>query len=104
MNTATSEILKMIKEEDEALCGCDWEEMYANEYDTPQTLINKLIDIWRNKTIMVDDEEDEDNFYGFYGFYGKELGTERDRIEALAIYLKEVADGLLVEAQKGCIK
>lgn len=31
MNTTTNEILRMIKEEDEALCGCDWEEMYANE-------------------------------------------------------------------------
>lgn len=98
MNTATNEILRMIKEEDEALCGYDWEEIYANEYDTPQTLIDRIIDIWRNKTIMVDDEEAEDKFDL------KELGTERDRIEALAIYLKKVADGLLDEAQKGCIK
>lgn len=94
MNTTTNEILRMIKEEDEALCGCDWEEMYVSEYDTPQSLIDDLIQIWRKKPIMVYDEDDEDNFYGFYG---KELGTERDRIEALAIYLKEVADGLLNE-------
>lgn len=89
-NTIKSEILKIDK----------IEKFYIIEFERPtipESLGEDVVEI-------VDDEEDEDDFYGFYGFYGKELGTERDRIEALAIYLKEVADGLLVEAQKGCIK
>ena len=37
----------VLDDDDETLMGSQWEEMYCNEYDTPKSILDKFLDIYK---------------------------------------------------------
>lgn len=69
----------MLDEEDETFCGCQWEDLIFNEYDTPLTIVNNFIDIF----LATDFQYYDDNFDD-----GHSIGNKKEMKLALIKFLK----------------
>ena len=70
----------MLDEGDETFCGCQWEDLVFNEYDTPLTIVNQFIDIF----LSTDFKEYEDNLDD-----GHSIGDMKTKKLALIKFLKD---------------
>ena len=78
-------LYQLILENDYALQGCQWDELYTCEYDTPQSIINDFIRIFLN-TDFEKFNKDIDDFVL--------IANQEERKEALIRYFEKVVEEL----------
>lgn len=78
-------LYQLIIEDDECLCGCQWEDMYISEYDTPQSIINDFVRIF----LDTDFTEFDDNIDDFVSIANRE-----ERRETLIKYFETIVENL----------
>lgn len=78
-------LYQLIIDDDECLCGIQWEDMYISEYDTPQSIINDFVRIF----LYTDFTEFDDNIDDFISIANRE-----ERKEALIKFFETVVKNL----------
>lgn len=78
-------LYQLIIDDDECLCGIQWEDMYISEYDTPQSIINDFVRIF----LYTDFTEFDDNIDDFISIANRE-----ERKEALIKFFEKVIEDL----------
>lgn len=78
-------LYQLIIEDDERLCGSQWEDLVVCEYDTPQSILNQFINIFLNNTFREFDE-DIDVFVS--------VANREERKEALIKFFEKVIEDL----------
>lgn len=78
-------LYQLIIDDDECLCGIQWEDMYISEYDTPQSIINDFVRIF----LYTDFTEFDDNIDDFISIANRE-----ERKEALIKFFETVVKDL----------
>lgn len=78
-------LYQLIIEDDERLCGSQWEDLVVCEYDTPQSILNQFINIFLNNTFREFDE-DIDVFVS--------AANREERKEALIKFFEKVIEDL----------
>ncbi|EEI83514.1 hypothetical protein [Anaerococcus tetradius] len=78
-------LYQLIIEDDERLCGSQWEDLVVCEYDTPQSILNQFINIFLNNTFREFDE-DIDAFVS--------VANREERKEALIKFFETVVKDL----------
>lgn len=78
-------LYQLIIEDDECLCGSQWEDLVVCEYDTPQSILNQFINIFLNNTFREFDE-DIDVFVS--------VANREERKEALIKFFEKVIEDL----------
>lgn len=81
-------LYQLILEDDERLCGSQWEDMYISEYDTPQSMIDDFVRIFLN----TDFEEFDDNADDFVPIANRE-----ERKVALIKFFEKIVEDLKKE-------
>ena len=80
--TAQETIEQMLRNNDEALTGNAYEDIVSSDYDSIVSILDQAIDAYAKTEIYeVTDDCDE-----------KLIGTDKDKMNALANYLRYVAD------------
>lgn len=80
--TAQETIEQMLRNNDEALTGNAYEDIVSSDYDSIVSILDQAIDAYaKTKIYEVTDDCDE-----------KLIGTDKDKMNALANYLRYVAD------------
>ena len=80
--TPQERIEQMLLDNDESLAGYYYEEIMTSDYDSIVSILNQAIRAYE-KTEIYDYENDDDDV---------QLGTKRDKMNALANYLRHVAN------------
>lgn len=78
-------LYQLIIEDDERLCGSQWEDLVVCEYDTPQSIINDFVRIF----LYTDFTEFDDNIDDFISIANRE-----ERKEALIKFFEKVIEDL----------
>lgn len=78
-------LFQLIIEDDECLCGSQWEDLVVSEYDTPQSIVNQFVNIFINNTFR----EFDDDIDAFVSIANRE-----ERKEALIKYFEKVIEDL----------
>lgn len=81
-------LYQLIIEDDECLCGSQWEDMYISEYDTPKSIINEFTNIFVNNTFR----EFDDNADAFVPIANRE-----ERKAALIKFFEKIVEDLKKE-------
>lgn len=80
--TPQEKIEQMLLNNDEFLCGYHYEEIVTSDYDNIVSILNQAIDAYKQTELYDYEVDDLDTL----------LGTEKDKMNALANYLRHVAD------------
>lgn len=78
-------LYQLIIEDDECLCGSQWEDLVVCEYDTPQSIVNQFVKIFLNNNLR----EFDDDVYAFVSIANRE-----ERREALIKFFEKIVDDL----------
>lgn len=81
-------LYQLILEDDECLQGCQWEDMYISDYDTPQSIIDDFVRIFLN----TDFKEFDDNTDTFVPIANRE-----ERKAALIKFFEKIVEDLKKE-------
>ena len=85
-------LYQLILENDYSLQGCQWDELYTCDYDTPQSIINDFINIF----LDTDFSEFDFNINDYVLIANRE-----ERKEALIKYFEKVVEELKTTKVKG---
>lgn len=80
--TPQEKIEQMLLNNDESLCGYHYEEIVTSDYNNIVSILNQAIDAYKQTELYDYEVDDLDTL----------LGTEKDKMNALANYLRHVAD------------
>lgn len=80
--TAQETIEQMLRNNDEALTGNAYEDITSSEYDSIVSILDQAIDVYAVTKIYEITDDDEE----------QPIGTDKDKMNALANYLRYVAD------------
>lgn len=78
-------LYQLIIEDDECLCGSQWEDLVVCEYDTPQSIVNQFVKIFLNNNLREFDD-DVDAFVS--------IANREERREALIKFFEKIVDDL----------
>lgn len=78
-------LYQLIIENDECLCGIQWDDMYVNEYDTPQSIVGEFIKIFLNNDFREFDDDIDDYV---------SIANMEERKEALIKFFETVVNDL----------
>lgn len=78
-------LYQLIIDDDECLCGSQWEDLVVCEYDTPQSIVNQFVKIFLNNTFREFDD-DVDAFVS--------IANREERKEALIKYFEKLTEDL----------
>ncbi len=78
-------LYKLIIDDDECLCGSQWEDLVVCEYDTPQSIVNQFVKIFLNNNLREFDD-DVDAFVS--------IANREERREALIKFFEKIVDDL----------
>lgn len=81
-------LYKLIIDDDECLCGIQWEDLTVYEYDTPQSIVNEFVKIFLNNNFREFDD-DVDDFVS--------IANREERKEALIKFFEYIVEGLKEE-------
>lgn len=85
-------LYQLILEEDYSLQGCQWDELYTCDYDTPQSIINDFINIFLDTDFSQFDFNINDYVL---------IANREERKEALIKYFEKVVEELKTTKIKG---
>lgn len=77
-------LYQLIIEDDECLCGSQWEDLVVCEYDTPQSIVNQFVKIFLNNNFR--EFDDVDDFVS--------IANREERKEALIKFFEKVTEDL----------
>lgn len=80
--TAQETIEQMLRNNDEALTGNAYEDITSSDYDSIVSILDQAIDAYAVTKIYEITDDDEE----------QPVGTDKDKMNALANYLRYVAD------------
>ena len=80
--TAQETIEQMLRNNDEALTGGAYEDITSSDYDSIVSILDQVIDAYAKTDLYEITDDDEE----------KPIGTDKDKMNALANYLRYVAD------------
>lgn len=72
----------MLRDNAEDLTGCAYEDITSSEYNSIVSILNQAIDVYAVTKIYEITDDDEE----------QPIGTDKDKMNALANYLRYVAD------------
>ena len=78
-------LYQLIIEDDEWLCGSQWEDLVVCEYDTPQSIVNQFVNIFLNNNFR----EFDDDIDAYVSIANRE-----ERKEALIKFFEKVIEDL----------
>lgn len=78
-------LYQLIIEDDEWLCGSQWEDLAVCEYDTPQSIVNQFVNIFLNNNFR----EFDDGIDAYVSIANRE-----ERKEALVKFFEKVIEDL----------
>lgn len=78
-------LYQLIIDDDECLCGSQWEDLVVCEYDTPQSIVNQFVKIFLNNNFREFDD-DVDDFVS--------IANREERREALIKFFEKIVDDL----------
>lgn len=78
-------LYQLIIEDDECLCGSQWEDLVVCEYDTPQSIVNQFVKIFLNNNLREFDD-DVDAFVS--------IANREERRGALIKFFEKIVDDL----------
>lgn len=81
-------LFQLIIDDDECLCGIQWEDLTVCEYDTPQSIVNEFVKIFLNNNFREFDD-DIDDFVS--------IANREERREALIKFFEHIVEGLKEE-------
>lgn len=81
-------LYQLIIDDDECLCGSQWEDLVVCEYDTPQSIVNQFVKIFLNNNFREFDD-DVDDFVS--------IANREERREALIKFFEHIVEGLKEE-------
>ncbi|KWZ87071.1 hypothetical protein HMPREF3224_02046 [Anaerococcus hydrogenalis] len=81
-------LYQLIIKNDECLCGIQWDDMYVNEYDTPQSIVGEFVRIF----LDTDFREFDDNIDDFVSIANRE-----ERKDALIKFFETIVKDLKEE-------
>lgn len=80
--TAQETIEQMLRNNDEALTGNAYEDIVSSDYDSIVSILDQAIDAYTKTDLYEITDDDEE----------QPIGTDKDKMNALANYLRYVAD------------
>ena len=82
--TPQEQIEQMLWDNDESLCGNAYEDIVTSYYDSIVSVLDQAIDAYRDTDIYEITDDNEEQI----------IGTHKDKMNALANYLRRVADDI----------
>lgn len=82
--TPQKQIEQMLWDNDESLCGNAYEDIVTSYYDSIVSVLDQAIDAYRDTDIYEITDDNKEQI----------IGTHKDKMNALANYLRRVADDI----------